>query len=81
MFLTARDVLVKGLKCLHYDDHAISKLKDKALVKRFRAHFGSSPLNIAEMWYDLCQGEVFNAQLPKEDKNVRGFKRFLHAHY
>ena len=33
------------------------------------------------MWYDLCQGEVFNAQLPKEDKNVRGFKRFLHTHY
>ena len=81
MFLTARDVLVKGLKCVGYDYCAIAKLKNKALVKRFKAHFEYSSLVIAEMWYNLCQGDVAKAKLPKEDKNVRGFKRFLHAHY
>ena len=81
MFMTARDALVKGLKCLGYDDHAIAKLKTKALVKRFRAHFGSSPLDIAEMWCDLCDGDTVQTKLPAEDENAGGFKRFLHAHY
>lgn len=80
MFLTASQALVKGLKFLRYDDLAIAKLSKNAWVKRFKAHFGSGPLDLAEQWYDLCQGSC-NIKLPKEDKSERGFRCFLHAHY
>jgi hypothetical protein len=50
----------------------------KQLLLEFHKHYGSSPLDVADMWYDLCYKENV---LSKKKKSEKGFKRFLAAHY
>jgi hypothetical protein len=45
----------------------------------FHKHYGSSPLDIAECWYDLCFYN--NTVLTPKEKSERGFKHFLAAQY
>ena len=77
MFLTASEVLSIGLKCVGFGETVIARVKKEGLIKRFRAHYGSSPLDVAEIWYDICH----HATLKPQDKTMRGFKKYLHAHY
>lgn len=51
---------------------------ERVWLEEFHKHFGSSPLDIAEMWYDLCS---YNDTMQKKEKTHKGFKRFLAAHY
>ena len=53
--------------------------KANILQEQFHKHFGSSPLDIAECWYDLCVYDQ-SALSPKE-KSDKGFKQFLAAQY
>ena len=55
------------------------KKSEKKLAKHFHKHFGSSPLDIAEMWFDLCHHE--DELLTKKEKSEKGFLRFISAHY
>ena len=52
---------------------------EKRMEKEFRKHYGSSPLDIATCWFDLC---YYDEELlsPKE-KTMKGFRRFLAAQY
>ena len=47
----------------------------------FHKHFGSGPLDISEMWYDLMHTDIPNARVEEKEKNMKGFKMFLAAHY
>ena len=51
----------------------------KRQLLEFHKHFGSSPLDIAEMWFDLCNHK--DGLLSKKEKSEKGFVRFLSAHY
>ena len=53
--------------------------KANILQEQFHKHFGSSPLDIVECWYDLCVYDQ-SALSPKE-KSDKGFKQFLAAQY
>lgn len=77
MWLTVNNVLVKGLKAVGFSPGRIARVSNATNNGRFRAHYGSSPLDVAEMWYDLCHTDIPESKLPMKDKNERGFKRFL----
>ena len=48
----------------------------------FHKHYGSSPLVLATMWYDLINTDILKPELKmsKKDKE-RGFKKFMTAHF
>lgn len=47
------------------------------LQTEFQQHYGLTPLDVAEVWYDLCYYD--KKLLPKQEKTERGFKYFLAA--
>lgn len=81
MFLTPAEALKRGLKYVGYDEHRQGRVASKTNVQRFKSHYGSSPLIIASMWYDLCHTDIPAALLHARDKCERGFKKFLVAHF
>jgi hypothetical protein len=78
MFLSVQDVLDKGLRYLNVDVER--RMSKDGRIEKFHKHFGSSPLVLATMWYDLTVTEIPGAMLSKMEKQ-RGFKMFLVAHY
>lgn len=61
------------------DEHNKMSAQDK--IDEFKAHFGSHPLVIANIWYDLCHTSIEEARLTKTEKSERGFKRFMIANH
>lgn len=53
------------------------RMCEKKLHEEFRKHFGSSPLDIGSIWYDLCNWD--ETLLPAKEKSEKGFTRFLAA--
>ena len=49
---------------------------EKRMLLEFHKHCGSSPADIAECWYDLCNSDV-DDPLSAKEKTEKGFKRFL----
>ena len=52
---------------------------EKTLAQEFHNHFGSSTLDIAECWFDLCYHD--ESLLLTKEKSEKGFKRYLAAVY
>ena len=52
---------------------------EKRLALEFHKHFGSSTLDVAEVWYDLCYYD--DKVLSEKEKSEKGFKRCLAAMY
>jgi hypothetical protein len=50
-------------------------------AKQFRKHYGSSPLDLSDMWYDLTTTNIPGAELGDKDKSAKGFKMFMAAHH
>jgi hypothetical protein len=44
-------------------------------------HFGSSPLDVANIWYDLMETDIAEAQVSEKEKSQKGFKRFMAVNY
>ena len=78
MLLYYNQVLKIGLNFMHVSCY--SKSKERQLVD-FHKHYGSGPLDISEMWYDLMHTDIPNAQVGKKEKNMKGFKMFLASHF
>jgi hypothetical protein len=76
MFLSPAQVLIYGLD---FVEARYNRWSEKTRVEQFHRHYGSSPLVIADIWYDL----VFDDHLPEElaltedEKNERGFKKYM----
>ena len=75
MLLSPSDALEFGIQILNVK----AKTKEQKEIE-FRKHYGSSSLDIAEMWYDLLQLKK-EAKLKEKERGERGFKRFLIAMY
>lgn len=59
------------------------KKKQTTLLLEFHKHYGSSPTDVADCWFDLCywKGKSGKTLLDGKDKSEKGFKRYLAAHY
>ena len=82
MLLSPLDVLIKGLDCigLHYIEKKKGSYEQINFI-RFRKHFGSSPLDVAEIWFDLTTTDIPEALLDDKDKSEKGFRAFMVAHH
>ena len=80
VFLTPRDARRIALGYFKVND---SNLTDKAAETRFRKLLGSSSLDIANIWYDMCQRDDILSDLPLSlrEKTLFGFKKYIMAHY
>lgn len=78
MFLSPDTVLRKGLQLVGIDSNKQARVKKETNVKLFRAFFGSSPLDLAQMWMHLCYPTNL---VPTSECNERGFKSFMASHY
>jgi len=74
--LSPLDVQERGLAIMNVRR---GRKSQECLVEEFHKHYGSSPLDIAEAWYDLCYYD--DSWLEKKERSEKGFKRFLAAHY
>jgi DDE superfamily endonuclease len=81
VLLSPTDVRNKGLKCLNSSSAAARQTTSAAANTEFHKHFGSSPLDLADMWYDLNTTDIPGAQLEEKDKSENGFKMFMAAHH
>ena len=84
MFLTAPstmpllsriEIRKRGLELLH-----ISTRSENQEELQFHKHYGSSSLVLAEMWYDMCHGEVLVPELTTKETH-RGLKMFFAANF
>jgi DDE superfamily endonuclease len=76
MLLSPNNVLDRGLDIMNVHR---GRKGEKKLQEEFHAHFGSSPLDIAECWYDLCFCN--KSVLSLKEKSDKGFKQFLAAQH
>jgi hypothetical protein len=76
--LSPEDVLKKGLDFVRMPRE--NKSRDLNL-ENFHKHYGSAPLDLAEMWYDLTQTDIEGAKLNIKERSLKGFRFFMMAHY
>jgi hypothetical protein len=75
---TPNDIINAGLRILGIRSHGRT---NEARTHDFHTHFGSKPLDLADMWYDLTVTTIPGAALTIEEKSEKGLKRFFIAHY
>ena len=80
MLLSPHDALRKGLAYLGLHLQSQQRMTEKAKVEEFHAHFGSTPLVVANIWANLCDATMPEARMSEKEKSDRGFKRFMIAH-
>jgi hypothetical protein len=78
LLLSPSDLLERALKVLQIDTNRKSR---KWQTEQFHAHFGSDPLDLANMWYDLCSTDIEDAKLTAKEKGEKGLRMFLVAHH
>jgi hypothetical protein len=79
--LSPLDVLKKGLGYVGIGRVQQARLSGEEQNNEFKAHYGSPPLVLAAIWYDLCHTTIELAHLEEKDKSESGFKRFMIAHF
>ena len=80
MLLSANEVLEKGLEAVGVNRSGKSKENQ---WEHFHKEYGSNPLDVAEIWFDICQGEHIDIKnkLKESEKSLNGFRKFLVAHH
>jgi hypothetical protein len=77
--LSPSDVLQKGLECLHIPICSQTSKAKKEL--EFHKHYGSWPLEVANLWYDLTTTDIVGALMTEKEKSESGFLMFMMAHF
>lgn len=77
--LTPLRVRALGLELIGLDSARQERMSASFKTKLFAVHFGSVELDIAEIWYDLQQGDFPGACLTPQENSMKGFKRFMIA--
>jgi hypothetical protein len=77
MLLSPSDVLKKGFTAAGLPD--VTQWTERR-TKEFRSHYGSSPVVLANIWYDLMATDI-DTGLTEKDKSDDGFRMFLIAHH
>ena len=79
--LSPRDVMRMGLGYAGIGHTKQKKLSTKQAHDEFKAHFGSSALVVATIWYDLCHTTIEEAKLSPKESSLSGFKRYMLGHF
>ena len=77
MFIDPPKCLELGLTFVQISAAEQSLMSAAAKLHEFRSFYGSTPLDIAEMWYDLKHHGI----LTEKDISMTGFKKYMVAHY
>ncbi len=77
--LSPIDVLRKGLGYVGIGLEEQDRLSLQGKADEFQSHYGSSPLVVADIWFDLCHTTIAEACLEEKKKSEGGFKRFMIA--
>lgn len=80
MLLSPQDVLKKGFHVYNGLPNNFVGPWTERRTSEFKSIYGSSPVVLANQWYDLMTTEL-NLGLTKADKSDKGFKMFLVAHH
>jgi hypothetical protein len=81
LLLSPDQVLERGLWHRGVRKHGKRELTLRRMDEMFRKSYGSTPLALAAMWYDLVTTDIPEATLTEKEKGEKGFKRFLLAHH
>jgi len=76
MILTASEIEKHGLAFAGVER---GRKGAKRLREDFHAHYGSSPVVLADQWHDVCH--LQELPLTKSEKSLKGLKRFFMAHF
>ena len=79
--MSVQEVTMHGLEAVRIWRHDQAAMSEEKKKLYFHKHFGSSPLDLADMWYDLVSTDIPGAALTDREKTLWGFKRFMMAHY
>ena len=79
VFLSPDDMLEYGIEFLHYKPSARTSKSTKTTA--FKKFYGSSPLVLSNVWYDMCTTDIEECQLNENERKLGGFKRFMIANY
>jgi hypothetical protein len=75
MLLSPADILKRGLHFLQMQ--VTNKWSQERKQGEFHKHYGSSPLTLANIWYDLTTTDIAEARLSGKENTERGFRMFL----
>jgi hypothetical protein len=78
MLLSPANVLKRGL---YYLQCECSRMSVERQNEQFHKHYGSSPLVLANMWYDLTVTDIVEARVSEKEQCDKGFRMFLVAHF
>jgi hypothetical protein len=80
MLLSPKEVLIYGLQFLGI---RYSRWSESTRIREFHRHYGSSPLDLADIWYDLTIGDHLPTELKLSgnEKNEKGLKRYMMTHH
>ena len=81
MLLNARKVTELGLAYVGVYGRKADQMTEVFREEVFQWHYGSSPLVIANIWYDLQQGKYHGASLSAKDNSPISFKLYMTAHF
>lgn len=80
MLLSPNDVMAMGLKYgAGVDEEKQQDMSKDSKALLFHAHYGSSPLDIADIWHDLQVGQYEGASLTEKENSPQGFRMFMMA--
>lgn len=79
--LSGADVLQRGLELVGIRGARFQNMQQSDKHDYFHAHYGSNASTIADMWHDMRNTNIQDAQLQESEINDDGFKMFMVAHY
>ena len=79
MLLSPRDVLVKGFDfCAGLPNDFTGEWTQNE-TNMFKSHYGSTPVVLCSIWYDLATNKIEGLKMTRKDKSDKGFLMFLVA--
>ena len=80
MILSPQDILEKGFHFFNGLPNNFNGKWTKRRTDEFKAHYGSSPVVLANQWFDLMTVDL-DLGLTEGDRSEKGLKMFFIAHH
>jgi hypothetical protein len=75
---TPDEILRKGLRLVNYSKKRIRRAKKVRNIERFKGHYGSEPVVVAQIFEDLQRTDIPEAYLPPSDAKINLFLMAMH---
>ena len=79
--LTAAEVMERGLLYVGLSVERQQRMRHHHLLAEFHAHYGSVPIDLAQLWYDMQTTLIVEARIEDTQRNAKGLKLFLAANF